>query len=273
MRDLILTLVVFFTLVLCAPVFADEFGVTYDCVFPFTVVLDGDFADWPANVSWHKVTHTMGWGTLPDDDKDGSYEFACAADSESLYVAIKISDDMKVIDEDTGHSVYNDDAIELYIDGDNSKAGNYDGNDSQIMIGRENVGGDPSNPKLGGANPSWGAHVANAISGPDSGTRAAVVDTNYGWAMELAVPLARFGIKPADGVIIGFNVQLNDDDDKSGRDHKLSWSARERSGDESSYKDTSAFGDLKFVSVSSAVSSEGKAAITWGKIRKSASID
>jgi len=272
-KSLILALTMSFALFLGASAFSigvdpGEFGVLYNCGYPVTVVLDGDFADWPANVPWHKVTHDMGWNT-PEDDDDGSYEFACVADNRYLYVAIKIWDDKEVTGETAGHDVYKDDCVELYIDGDNSKAGNYDGNDSQIMIGRDNLGGDPKKPSLGGANPAWGAHVANAKPGPDSGAETAVVNTKYGWAMEVAVPLAEFDIRLADGTVIGFNVQLNDDDDGGDRDHKQSWSKAELdSGVEGAYRDTSVWGELRFVETSFAVSSQGKLAATWALIKQ-----
>ena len=89
----------------------------------------------------------MGWDT-PTSDKDSSLEFACVADESYLYIAVRIWDDKKVVDEDTGDNVYMDDSIEVYVDGDNSKSSEYEPDVSQITIGRYNVGRDPANPML-----------------------------------------------------------------------------------------------------------------------------
>ncbi|HID57532.1 TPA: hypothetical protein EYP37_13435, partial [Candidatus Poribacteria bacterium] len=233
-----------------------KLGVIYNCAFPYTVKLDWKFDDWPKAVPWHKVPHDMGTQPAPNDD-DASFEFACLADDNFLYFAIKIHDDKKVVDEDVGCNVWKDDSFEVYIDGGNEKAASYDGNDSQVTIGRDNVGGDPDNPKLGGC--------VGQLQGPNTGTKAVVVDTDYGWAGEVALPLQTWGIKPADGKVIGFNVHLNDDDDKGPRDHKLIWSVKDVA--DQSWKNPSVFGELKFVMVELAVSPEGKLTTTWASVK------
>jgi hypothetical protein len=240
-----------------------EFGVLYNCGFPVTVKLDGSFGEWPGNVPWHKVKHSMGWNT-PKNDEDGSFEFACAADENFLYIAIKIRDDDKCVDENVGDDVWNDDSIELYIDGDNSKSAEYEADVSQITIGRYNIGEDPKTPKLN----AWTGGNGLGQAASATGTMAAVVDTDYGWAMEVAVPLDSFNIELDDGTVIGFNVQLNDDDDGGDVDHKLSWSEKEREGDETAYLDPSVFGELKFLRDFLAVSAEGKLATTWASIKR-----
>jgi len=268
MKSLVSALTMFSTLILVASAFPaevdpGEFGVLYNCGFPVTVKLDGNLSEWPGNVPWHKVEHTMGW-TTPKDDEDGSFEFACVADEKFLYVAIKIWDDEKCVDEDVGDSVYLDDSIELYVDGDNSKAAEYEADVSQITIGRYNIDEDPEAPMLnaytGGNNQGQPASA--------TGTMVAVVDTDYGYAMEVAVPLESFNIELDDGTVIGFNVQLNDDDDGGDRDHKLSWSEKEREGGETAYLNPSVFGELVFLRDFLAVSAEGKLATTWASIKR-----
>ena len=100
---------------------------TYKCGF-LTIELDGSFGDWPANALWHKVTHNMGWDTpmegivLPLSDEDGSFEFACVAGDRYLYVAVKIRDDEKVVNESVGNgdcvgTCINTDCACMFIDG------------------------------------------------------------------------------------------------------------------------------------------------------------
>ncbi|RKY05608.1 hypothetical protein DRP77_00475 [Candidatus Poribacteria bacterium] len=234
-----------------------KLGVIYYCAFPVTITLDGKFDDWPSVVPWHKVPHDRGTQPAPDDN-DASYEFACVADENYLYVAFKVRDDKKVVGEDTGCNVWKDDSVEVYIDGGNEKANSYDANDSQVTIGRDNVGGDPEHPKLGGC--------VGQLQGPNTGTKAFVVDTDYGWAVEAALPLETWGIELRDGLVIGFNTHLNDDDDKGPRDHKLIWSEKDVA--DTSWKDPSVFGELKFVEVKLAVSPRDKLATVWGALKR-----
>jgi len=254
MRILVLLLNVSFMFLIAGTLLADKPGVMYDAPFPVTPKLDGNFNDWSAKTVWHKVTSKMGWSN-PTNDADGSLEFACVADLTYLYVAIKIWDDIKVVGENTGGAVWQDDSVEIYIDGGNEKAGAYDANDAQITIGRDNVGGDVNNPKMGG-------------SGPRTGIKAAVVDTATGWALEAAIPLANHGIKAAVGKVIGFNIQLNDDDDKGGRDHKLAWSSVELAAGEGSWNNPKMFAELQFVAAPTAVSFTGKLIKTWASLKQ-----
>lgn len=215
-----------------------KLGEMYHCAFSFTVHLDGKFDDWPVGVPWHKVPPDKGTQPAPNEN-DASYEFACVADSNYLYIAFKVYDDVKKVDENKACDVWQDDSVEIYIDGGNEAAGSYDNNDSQITIGRENVGGNVEKPVLGGC--------VGTLQGPNTGTKAAVVDTPYGWAVEAALPLETWGIKIRDGLVIGFNTHLNDDDDGGGRDHKLIWSNRDPA--DQSWTNPSCFAKLTFVKV------------------------
>lgn len=222
----------------------------YHCGYSATIRLDGRFEDWPKAAVWDKVTHTMGWNTpregivRPTDDQDASFEFACIADEKYLYVAVKIYDDKKIVGEDISDNVYLDDSIEFYIDGDNSKSKVYEPDVGQITIGRYNVGTDVTHPRLN----AWKGTNGKGIPATATGTMAFVADTDTGWIVEGAIPLDVFGIQLKESAVIGFNVQLNDDDDGGKTEHKLSWSNIEREGNTAAFRDPSVFGELKFTS-------------------------
>ena len=191
------------------------------------------------------------------DSADADITFAAVADMEWLYVALKVSDDIIQTGENVGGDVWQDDSVEVYIDANHSATEAYDDDDSQITIGADNIGGDIDNPKLGGGG-----------GGPDTGTKAAVVQTSTGWNVEAAVPLknSKWDIKVDGGLVIGFNVHLNDDDDAGGRDHKLIWS--DLDVDDASWNNPTRFADLTFVEAdTSAVELSDKLAITWGSIK------
>lgn len=240
----------------------DVFGVSYACGFTYVANLNGDFNDWPGSVSWHKVTSKMGWNN-PSNDQDGSFEFACMADGEYLYVAVKITDDKKCVDENVGDAVYNDDSIEVYVEGDNSKPSAYENDCVQITIGRYNLGVDPVKPKLN----AFKGESGQGLAASEIGVMAAVVDVGNNWAVEAAIPFKPFKIKPLNGLVIGFNVQLNDDDDGGDRDHKLSWSEKERAGAEIAWQNPSVFGELVFVKGLLAIESKCKLSTCWGAIK------
>ncbi len=249
----------------CLPMFSwaidpGEVGVNYNCAFPNTVDVDGKLKDLPWQfASWHDVPHNKGNTPAPNDN-DASYSFAVIADDKWLYVAFKVKDDEIQSGGDTGCDVWKDDSVEIYIDAEHEQGGSYDKNDAQITIGADNIGGDINKPKLGGC--------VGITQGPTTGTIVAVVKTDEGWSVEAAVPLKNAGwnIKPKTGLVIGFNTQMNDDDDGGDRDHKLIWSDKDVA--DRSWTDPSVFAELTFVEEKLAVSPKVKLAATWGQLKK-----
>jgi len=234
-----------------------EYGVLYECAFPNTVKLDGDLNDQPWQYApWHTIEHDEGTGPAPNE-KDATCSFAAVADNEWLYVALRVTDDEIVTGESFGADLWNDDSVEIYIDANNERAGAYQVDDSQITIGASNIGADIEEPELGGTG-----------DGPLTGTHAAVVESADGWIVESAVPLKnnKWDIEPENGLIIGFNIHFNDDDDGGDRDHKLIWSLKDV--DDASWENTTRFADLKFVQLQYAVEPGGKLSAAWGQIKQ-----
>ena len=233
------------------------FGEVYECAFPNTVVLDGELKEHPWQYApWHAIEHDEGTGPAPND-KDASCSFAAVADDEWLYVALKVSDDKIVTGEVFGGDLWKDDSVEIYIDANHAETASYEKDDSQITIGAINIGGNIEEPELGGTG-----------DGATTGTHAAVVKSADGWIVEAAVPLKndKWDIEPEDGLIIGFNIHFNDDDDGGERDHKLIWSLKDV--DDQSWQNTTRFADLKFVNLMLAVEHSGKLSTTWGHIKQ-----
>lgn len=235
-----------------------KFGEVYECAFPNSVELDGMLNDFAWTYApWHTINFDE--GTQPaTNGNDATCSFAAVADYEWLYVALKVTDDKIVTGEVMGASIWGDDSVEVYIDANDAAAGAYQVDDSQITIGAVNMElGDIDAPELGGTG-----------DGATTGTRAAVIETVKGWAVEAAIPLknSKWDIKPQDNLTIGFNVHFNDDDDGGDRDHKLIWSLMDV--DDRSWEDTTRFADLKFVQLELAVKPDGKLGATWGRIKQ-----
>jgi hypothetical protein len=148
--------------------------------------------------------------------------------------------------------------VEVYIDANHARTAIYEKDDAQITIGADNI--DLKNiekPDIGGTG-----------DGATTGTRAAVVKSADGWTLEAAIPLKndKWEIKPSNGLIIGFNIHFNDDDDGGDRDHKLIWSKNDV--DDLSWQNTSRFADLKFINAPLAVEPINKLVTTWGKAKQ-----
>ena len=233
------------------------FGEVYECAFPNTVKLDGKLDDLAWQYApWHTIEHDEGTQPAPTA-KNATCSFAAVADDEWLYVALEVTDDKTVTGETMGNDLWKDDSVEVYIDANNAKTATYEGDDAQITIGAVNMDlGNIDEPELGGTG-----------DGAKTGTKAAVVASNDGWIVEAAIPLQndKWDIKLENGKTIGFNVHLNDDDDGGDRDHKLIWSLKDAA--DSSWQNTSVFGELKFVNAPLAVEPLNKLSTSWGCIK------
>jgi hypothetical protein len=244
---------------------AGIYGEVINCAFPNTVTLDGklDELAWQY-APWH-IIGGKDATVAADSDKDASVKFATCADDKYIYIAAEITDDKVRSNENTGCEVWKDDSIEIYIDGENDKAGTYDSNDAQITIGADVIGVEPEVDVL--ADLLGGCVGIN--QGPTTETIATGEETDEGWNVEIAIPLENDGwkVKPQDGLIIGFNVQYNDDDDGGDRDHKLIWCVREVEQGEGSWDNPSLFAELQFVESTLAVRPSNSVVISWGAIK------
>ena len=222
---LILTFVMLFSLNV---VFA---GTVTHCSYPSAKKIDGHLDDWDTDSFIH-VSHDKG-PLKGENDKDISFDFATAADDKYLYVAAIIIDDKLVYGKTNDH---NEDSLEIYIDANNNKIKSYEKDDVQIGIPAINIDlRDVQNPKLYAVG-----------GGKDTGAQVAAVKSKNGWIVEAAIPLnnANWDIKPAPGKRIGFNLQLNDNDKGTGRDHQIVWSDFDKNNE--SWKNTAVFGELVF---------------------------
>ena len=149
---------------------------------------------------------------------DASATWSALWDNNYLYVLVTVTDD----DIRLGDSVdpWNDDSVEIFVDGDYSQSGAYDGiNDSQYIFRYNNAGVfvSPSSANLDttGIDVAWSTPAANQ------------------YVMELRIPWAKFGgLTLVDGQPLGLDVHVNDDDNEPNvapdpddfREGKLAWS-------------------------------------------------
>jgi beta-glucosidase len=208
-------------------------GETYYAPFPVAITLDGSLEDWQG-----VPTVTM---PAMADLASGrpAVTFAAAADDQYLYLMGDVIDS-NIIAGQHEDNYWNEDSIEFYLNGTGDlKLGSYADGVAQLTIPAANIGKSPAEVIIAGVN------------GTSVGAQAIVVETETGWAVEVAVPLQGrvWQITPAHGGVLGFQVHLNGASEAN-RDTKLIWSKFDAS--DKSYQDPSLFGQLIFYQAGSA---------------------
>ncbi|PID61638.1 MAG: hypothetical protein CSB44_06285 [Gammaproteobacteria bacterium] len=158
------------------------------------------------------------------DAEDGTVgrRWAAVHDGEYLYIMVTV-DDNGIRYRDSNGSIWEDDALELFIDVDNSKSESYDDNDYQVLFPLATS----EDPEVGvtsgeiiGMNSAWGLELDFATGpgqGPASGSSASPQQDVY----ELRIRLGSIGLET--GKPFGLELQIDDDDDGGGRDAKWGW--------------------------------------------------
>jgi len=188
---------------------SNDFGRLYRTPYPVTMQVDGDLDEWPEEIPWHRVSHTMGIGTATND-ADISFEFASAADEENVYMAFKIADDAKVLDLSETYDAANEDSLEVQI------------GEEQFLIKRHHVWREGPD----GQPVSSGKQYVSL----NNETTAVIYDGSDGWTVEVKMPNETIGLEPGQTNGVPMEIILNDDDDGGEADNRLRWSAAAGSG-------------------------------------------
>ena len=212
------------------------------------VTIDGILSEW--NIDPKDTLHLgrrdqyqlagMNW----DGPQDASARVAMTWDSQWLYLAAKVLDDV-FSDPETGFGVYNNDGFELYFDTD--------------------PGGDPLDTAYSGDDHQWGvcASQGRAVvyrysqqTDESPKGRAVIRPTTDGYTLEAKIPATELVPKTGGGKFpgrfeagmhFGFTIALNDDDTPDSthpffQDLQLQWSRRRNA-----FMNPAAFADLFFV--------------------------
>lgn len=140
-------------------------------------------------------------------------------DASYVYVLAVVTDNNKQND---SQNSYDDDAVEFYFDINNDKATTYGDNDVQYSFGWND-----------------GAIVGALPSGRSTaGITYSSVSTTNGYVIEARIPWTTLQGNPVIGQKLGIDFMINDDDDGTGRDRKLSWN----SATDNAWEDASIWG-------------------------------
>lgn len=209
-------------------------GEIYYAAAPAAITLDGDFSDW-SQIPFAPITTGPIMSGQPI-----SAQFAAAADGDWLYVAVQVTD-AAIVSGRHDFAYWNEDSVEIYLNtNQNRDMTSYMDAVAQITIPALNIGRPADQTAIAGINYE------------QIGTRALVVATGSGYAVEAAIPLRNvfWNINTNSNQTIGFQIQVNSASAQD-RDFKLSWSNADQTAD-ASFHDPSVFGELTFVSPGSA---------------------
>lgn len=135
---------------------------------------------------------------------DLSVSYQLTWDNTNLYIHVAVTDSALVNNSDP--DIWEDDGIELYLDGGNEKATAYDGNDHQFVFKY---------------NDNTVYHLSAGGATNPVGVTAAQGTIPGGYTKEISVSWAFLGVTPSNGTQIGLDIHVNDDDDGGARDQKV----------------------------------------------------
>ena len=175
------------------------------CVIGTPPKIDGDLSDWPLAqfVAMTKATSAQANGTwdvagIPNDT-NSSARFFVRWDLTYLYVAVSIADDVRNTP-NTGSAISNNDALEIFVDGQHDRATSYGSDDWQLVYSA-----DKQQVAAQGTVVTWPAGTVEKWGGKSPA-----------WTLEAAIPWTVLGSNAAaPGRLVGFDLKLDDNDGTS----------------------------------------------------------
>lgn len=152
-------------------------------------------------------------------------------DKNYIYVLTEVKDSAL---SNSNATAYKQDSVEVFFDENNAKTSAYESDDVQLRVNFENY-----------------MTVTDGISAEPYISRTST--TSDGYIVEMAIPYTISQFK--SGQVVGFDVQVNDDDGSGDRTGIANWNDLTGMG----YTDTSGYGVLKLVGDSSSITLYGDA--------------
>lgn len=165
--------------------------------------VDGDLGEWTSNpYSANQVVFGAGAWSGPSDN---SATFYVGWDSSSLYLAVKVTDDVFVQTSSDGQ-MYKGDSLEIQFDAD--LPGDFA---SKTMSGDDHqIGFSPGN--FGTITPAAYRWYPVNLAGSLSSVTVKAKSTSSGYDLEAQVPWSVLGVTPATANRYGFTLSSSDND-------------------------------------------------------------
>lgn len=187
----------------------DQPGVVTCFRAPGAITVNGNLSEAGWNLSKSVSKTTLG-------NPNNTTTFGVLWDNTNLYIGVRVLDAALQSD---SPDLWENDAVEIYIDANNNKLASYDGRDNQFIKGYNNSG----------------LFMKTSVSG----VQQAWTPITGGYSMEFSIPWSQLGISPANATTIGFDLGYNDDDNGGAREGQAVWN-----GTINNYQNTAAFGSL-----------------------------
>jgi cellulose/xylan binding protein with CBM9 domain/fibronectin type III domain protein len=182
----------------------------YDLIkLPASPTIDGNLSDWAgiASISMADSSGRAGGA-------DNTAKVKLAWDNSYLYAAYDVTDtDLRAVQTTRdAASLYQDDAIELYLDpqGDGWTAPKMTATDYQLLANIRNAVGDMKGNGTGGKDASFNA--ASLLSKAINNGTLNSTGTDVGYTLELRVAWADLGVTPAAGNFMRLDPAVDDRD-------------------------------------------------------------
>jgi hypothetical protein len=194
------------------------------------IKIDGDLSEWDeAQIIHLEPRKHLEFGNITDYASDLLADFMFIWDDKCLYAAFRVTDN-EILTPYRESMIYRNDAIELFIDPEDSSF--IWGNPFDFQIGLT-----PSGPE--GEPQTW-AWFQNT-DGKEQ-IEIAAVETEDGYIIEVAVKWSFLGVEPKEGLSIGISPAVHDLDNKDNSPNaKLTWYFIHKQGE-------SLLGELKLIS-------------------------
>ena len=215
-----------------APIVSNaEFGRSYDAMYGQPTIDGTAEALWDM-VEWTQVDKPYD-GSDAADYPGASLRMKFLWDETNLYFLADVTD---------SDVNYDNDIVEIYLDEDNCKAGEYQEDDSQSRFFKDGA------PASGGTNTK--ADISEAVG----------VDTAGGWVIEGKIP---WNNAMKVGQAVGFELMYNIGDSDADFAQAFRWNADTGNGDPAPWQSTEAWGVMNLNPAPEAEALEGNAVALW----------
>jgi hypothetical protein len=190
---------------------AADYGVGYVNYTNGAPVIDGE------------VIHDAGFSSFPVasvtkqviNSSDNETNIRLTWDPNFLYIGTVVWDNHAYTNTlyNDSPELWNDDAVEIFIDPLNTKLPYFDANLHRQITVKYSTAGVPPQVSIRG-NSTGIVYASQKVNTPI-----------YvgGYSVEVAIPWSNLGISPQTGLFIGFDVAVDDDDNGGTRDSQLAW--------------------------------------------------
>ncbi len=140
-----------------------------------------------------------------ENPEDLSANWTGMWNEDYLFLHINVKDDQLQND---SSSPLDNDAVEIYIDADNTRGNIFDDNDFHFIVERNKN------------------NVVELLRGEHQGVEAVTTENDKDYAVEIRIPWSTLRVTAQDLLLMGIDLHIRDDDDGNGIDNVVMWQSQ-----------------------------------------------